>query len=101
MKHKTIKKRKMARECWNLDYTFIVWLNQRLPIYLRQAGRIINLDFHKFTYNNKEYTQRELTEYLAELCNDVVHDKFDAWDDPDKYKSIFEIWGIIAPYTWW
>ena len=37
------KKKKLKEECWSLDYSFIVWLNQHLKVYLQDAQKIVNL----------------------------------------------------------
>lgn len=101
MKKKTIKKRRIVQDCWNLDYSFIIWLNERLPVYIRDASTIVNLEYHKFIFEDKEYTQKELTEYLLKLCNGFISNELDTWDDSKLYQDIFKIWSIIGPYTWW
>lgn len=103
MKKNTIKKKKISKDCWCLDFAFIQWLRERLPVYLREAGQIVNLEYHKFTYKDKEYTQKELIEIMIRDINTIVNDFF--WDSKaegyDTYKEIFEIWAIVAPAMWW
>lgn len=104
MNKNTIKKKKIRKDCWNLDYAFLQWLRERLPVYLRDAGTIVDLSYYKVEYKGKEYTQEELTrllyskvEYLCKIDFFLVKEE----ENIDIYKEVFEIWAIIAPYTWW
>lgn len=100
MKHNTIKKKRIRRDCWDLDYAFYQWLRERLPVYLKDASKFIDLEYHKFEFRGKEYTQKELIErmiYLLRASNfNTLID-----DDWDKWKEVLEIWAIIAPAMWW
>lgn len=64
-----IKKKKISRECWNLDYELIKWLNEHLKVYKEEASKIVDLEFYKFTYKKKEYTQLEILNRLIEIAN--------------------------------
>lgn len=64
-----IKKKKISRECWNLDYELIKWLNEHLKVYKEEASKIVDLKFYKFTYNKKEYTQLQILNRLIEITN--------------------------------
>ena len=64
MKHNTIKKKKIRRDCWDLDSAFFKWLKERLPVYLKEAGEVVDLEYHKFEFRGKEYTQKEVAEML-------------------------------------
>ena len=55
-----------SRETWSLDYVFYMWLYERLKMYIEYAGEIVNLNFHKFVYKEKEYTQFELINMMIE-----------------------------------
>lgn len=101
MKRKSIDKRRIRKQCWSLDYYFIEWLADRLPVYLKDASTMIDLSFHKFTYKGIEYTQEELTRKLSILCNGFIHGEMDMIDDPEMYEDIYNIWTMIGPYTWW
>ena len=58
-KKRHIYKKKLSKECWDLDLAFLKWLQERLPVYLKEAGQIVDLTYYKFTYNNIEYTQKD------------------------------------------
>ena len=81
MKHNTIKKKRIRRDCWDLDYAFYQWLRERLPVYLKDAGRRIDLEYHKFEFRGKEYTQKELIERLITITDTLLGDEDnDYWD---------------------
>ena len=98
------KKRKLAEECWNLDYAWIVWLNKRLPIYLDGAKDYVDLEFHKFDYKGKTYTQREVIERMIKLASSLVENERyfdlaeDSWNDT---KELLDLWALAAPSLWW
>lgn len=72
MKKKTLAKRKLHRECWNLDNSFVKWLHEHLVIYLHDASRIVDLDYHTFEHRGKTYTQKQLIEMLIRLTNEFI-----------------------------
>lgn len=100
MKHKTIKKRKISRDCWSLDYAFFDWLRERLPVYLKEADKCVNLEYHKFEFRDKEYTQKELIERLIHLLR-VMEIEPTLEQQYEDEKEILEIWAVVAPAMWW
>lgn len=66
---KIIRNKKISKECWNLDYELIKWLNEHLKVYKKEASKIVNLEFYKFTYKKKEYTQLQILDRLIEITN--------------------------------
>lgn len=100
MKHKTIKKRKISRECWSLDLAFYDWLRERLPVYLKEAGEFINLEYHKFEFRGKEYTQKELVERMIHLLR-VMEIEPTLEQQYEDEKEVLEIWAVVAPAMWW
>ena len=51
-------------DTWGLDYSFVCWLAERVYRYKEIGGQAINLEYHKFKYNDQEYTQAELIDVL-------------------------------------
>lgn len=102
MKKKTIEKRKLHRECWDLDTAFVKWLYVRVPIYLHDASKIINLECHKFDWHGEQRSQREMIQLLINDLEYVEHytsgnlELFEA-----KMKEIMDIWYLIYPTMWW
>lgn len=102
MKKKTINKKKISKECYSLDVSFLDWLRVRLPVYLREAGKIVDLDYHKFKHKGEELTQRQLIERMIYLLK-LVEGKY-AWYE-DEYiepcNEILEIWSTVFHAMWW
>lgn len=94
-------------ETWNLDYEFIKWVNTRFKKYKELASKIVNLEFYKFKYKRKEYTQLELIDKVIELTDELITN--DYWnidittvDKMEKIKNeIFDIFKIIFWTMWW
>lgn len=93
-------------ECWNLDYHFIKWVNSRFKKYKEQAIKIVDLEFKKFTYKKKVYTQLELIDKVIELTDEFIDG--DYWDvditttNLEKIKNeIFDIFKLIYWHMWW
>lgn len=95
------------RECWNLDDYFQEWLYSRLMKYLEDASKVINLDFYKFNFNNKEYTQKEAIQYIIECVKNILLLRINDVEDKE-YKKVYEeyqnavkLFADILPYMWW
>ena len=98
------KKKKISRECWNLNYSFIVWLKEHLSIYVKEASKMVNLEYHKFNFRGEEYTQLQLINRMIELVNYLTEDEryFD-WDPVpvEKTEELLEIFKLTFPSLWW
>lgn len=104
-----------SRECWNLDQTFIQWLYSHLMMYLENVDGIINLEYHKFEFDGKEYTQREAIEFIIERLKDsLVHDYTDKYSnlsvdekikkEEEIYDGVYDairMWAEIYGSCWW
>ena len=60
MKKKTINKKKISEECWDLDSAFLKWLKEHLIVYLKEASKVVDLNWHKFQYKGEELTQEQI-----------------------------------------
>ena len=93
-----------SRETWSLDYVFYMWLYERLKMYIEYAGEIVNLNFHKFVYKEKEYTQLELINMMIERLESYFkkEDLFvSSEEEYEPIKEIGEIWALVLPAMWW
>lgn len=63
-------------ETWNLDYEFIKWVNSRFKKYKEKAIGTVDLEYHKFKYKRKEYTQLQLIDRVIELTDEILTDKY-------------------------
>ena len=99
MNKKTIQKKKLSKECWSLDYSFYCWLKERLPVYLKEAGSVVNLDYHKFEYNGVELTQKQVIERMIELL-DIP---YDVWEEEyiTAMDEVLDLWKLVFHAMWW
>ena len=101
------KERKIkSKECWNLDYELIKWLNEHLKIYKSDALKNVDLTFHKIKYRNKEYTQLEIIDLLIKYTDYMVDEETyyskDNYKKINKYKNrIYELMREIHWFMWW
>ena len=89
-------------ETWNLDCEFIKWVNSRFKKYKEKASKIVDLEFHKFQYEGKEYTQLELIDKVIKLSNEYIDTNLLFEDKLDSIKDeIFDIFKLIFWTMWW
>lgn len=93
--NKKIKK-KLIEECWNLDFELIKWLNEHLKVYIQESIKAVDLEFHKFKYKNKEYTQLEIINRLIEITDMLLRDEPYNWGNYDRLITTKEIKTINA-----
>lgn len=106
------------RETWSLDTVFYMWLYERLKMFVEIGGQVVDLNFHKFNFKGKEYTQLELINMMIERLEyyfnkDARDSKIDEYRkqgmgifeaDNKAYepvKEIGEIWALVLPAMWW
>lgn len=93
-----------SRETWDLDGLSVRWLYCHLMMYKEKASEIVNLEYHKFEFQGKEYTQLEAIDFIIDSLKMYI--LTDLWS-PDaeiainKAKDAFALYGIILPSMWW
>lgn len=93
-----------SRETWNLDCVFYMWLYERLKMFVEIGGQVVDLNFHKFVYKEKEYTQLELINMMIERLEYYFkrEDLFvSSEEEYEPIKEIGEIWALVLPAMWW
>lgn len=105
MTKKRLRKReikKMDRECWNLNTSFIEWLEPRLKLYLKRGGKVVDLTYYKFTIRELEKTQEDWVKEMITLCDYLLDDNngFEV-DYKEKMQYLCEIWAAVVPCMWW
>lgn len=69
MKKNSIRMRQIHRDCWDLDASFIKWLNEHLVVYLHDASKIIDLSGNvTCTFGDSE-EEKSLEEWIKELIS--------------------------------
>ena len=102
------------RETWNLNETFLEFLYERLMMYIEIGGGMVNLNFHKFKFRGKEYTQLELLNIMLDDLKHLITTDEDEYFgvNTKKYKQILreipyrrnrvmDIWKLVFPAMWW
>lgn len=104
---KIITKKKLKEECWNLDYSLVVWLNEHLRVYLEDADKVIDLAYYKFDYEGETYTLKEIIIKLIAIT-DYLKDKHFADSSSEdleiterKKDEMYDILKMIHYYLWW
>lgn len=92
----------VKRECWDLDYSFIKWLNKHLKVYLKDASTMVDLSFHKFKFEGFEYTLEELIKLLIETTDYLIDHFYDTSEGIEvDYDRALSIWSLIHQHLWW
>ena len=68
-------------------------------MYKEIGGEVVDLNFHKFMYNEKEYTQLQLIDMMLDRLKVYFVDEYDG--QPDYVDEIAKIWAIVLPAMWW
>lgn len=84
-------------------------LYERLRMFRLVADEHIDFDFHKFEYEGKTYTQKELMDILdKKLYTAITFESLDYENNLEEANKVFEsfqdiwlIWSILTPYMWW
>lgn len=86
------------RETWALNLTFAMWLYSRVSMFKEKASKIIKLDYHKFTIDDKEYTQIEMIDLILENTESYLKSSD---NNDDKLVKATELFAKILPAMWW
>ena len=79
----------------------LLGLRKRLPVYLKDAGKIVDLSYYELNWNGTEYTQEELIKVLIEKVRDAKNDYHGDDKARKAMQDVLEIWKIICPAMWW
>jgi hypothetical protein len=89
-----------SRECWNLDRTFIEWLYSHLMMYKENSEKVIDLSFHKFKFDGKEYTQRDGIDFILNTLQQALKAKSGDYD-VEAVKNAIHMWAEVFSACWW
>ena len=110
-----------VRELFNFDITFIEYLYTMLKMYVADASKDIELNYHTFEYQNKKYTQLEAINYICDVLEEAlvvptreenvlknisVRKPISEWPelpeiDYNKVGDAIALFGKILPAMWW
>lgn len=97
---KIITKKTISKECWNLDYELVKWLNEHLKVYREEAIKVVNLEFYKFEYKKKEYTQLEILDRLIDITNTLLETDYFDCDVTKTNKLKNEMYDLLKEIHW-
>lgn len=98
------RKKRISEECWNLDYELAKWVNEHLKVYKKEASEIVDLNFYKFHYRGKEYTQSQIIDLLIETTDFLIEDidYFSAGIELNKAKNkMYDLLKLVHWTLWW
>lgn len=100
------KKKKVNEECWNLNNELLWWLNEHLKVYLDDANKYVDLEYHTITYKRKTYTQLEVINRLIELTNyligaDCMEKCVNVKDVTKAKDEMYDLLKQVHFYMWW
>ena len=87
------------RETWSLETAFYFWLYERLKMYLEYS--IVDLNFHKFEYKGKTYTQKQMIDMMIERLEEYLTDETDEKSFEKYPNEICEIWALVLSAMCW
>ncbi|KAA9007285.1 hypothetical protein F4V43_02015 [Paenibacillus spiritus] len=93
-----------SRETWSLDYTFKLWLYERLRMY--DEVNVIDTGFHKFDYKGKLITFQECIDRMIEgLRLDLTLGDFSEErkikEIDEKIEDVMPIFCLCHKCLWW
>lgn len=75
-------------DTWNLDRVALMWLYERLIEFKEHVTGFINLTYHKFKFEGKEYTQLELIDMMIELGEYLIAEPEHLSKNSKAYKKV-------------
>ena len=94
-------------ETCTLNYDFILWLNSRFKKYREQAIKMVDLEYYKFEYKDKIYTQLQIIDRIIELTDYIINNDYYEmmWSDIEHLEAmkneIFDLFKISFSAMWW
>ena len=90
-------------ETWDLRSSFYAWLYEHLRMYVDAGGEIINLEFHKFEWHGRKYTQLEIINMILERIGFFFCEEYDGFEEShlNYVSEVEELWALVLPAMWW
>lgn len=105
------KKQKIKEECWNLNYELVKWINEHFKVYLEDSSKIVDLQFYKFKYKNKEYTQQEIIKMIIEITDELLTSDYEGYDKQEMLRyskkqmslvnKMYDLLKLVHWNMWW
>lgn len=99
LRHNELKK--ISKECYDLDHSFIKWLNIRLKVYLKDASKFVDLTYHRFFFQGEEWTLEDLIKRMIRLTDDLLDGFDDFVEEEAATDELLDIWHLVFKCLWW
>lgn len=91
---------------WNFDEFFARWLYCYLKDYLKDADKVVDLNYYKFNFENYSYTQKEAIEKILNILKTFIikKDNIDFKTEKkmyENYQKAIHLFAEILPALWW
>lgn len=96
-----MRKKKLSKECWSIDYSFIKWLNKHLKVYLKEASEVIDLEWKEYEYCGKIYTLKSAIERMIYLSDKLKKDYYVVNDVYDYTEELLDLFKLVFNDLWW
>ena len=92
-----------SRETWSLDYTFKLWLYERLSMYNEVAPKVIDTSFHKYEFKGEQITFQDcINKMLEGLKIDLTIEDYDRTEEQkQKAFDVIQIFALCFNSLWW
>lgn len=75
-------------DTWNFDQVALMWMYERLIVYKKAVTGYIDMSFHKYEIDGKEYTQGECIDMLIELGEYLIAEPENLNKNSKAYKKV-------------
>lgn len=99
---KIVTKKTIKKECFNLDFELIIWLNEHLKAFYETTKR--DLKANVIVFKNRKMTLEKAIQYLIEITDKIKANYFDCINVQqtcDLTKEMYSILEEIHFYLWW
>ena len=88
------------QETWDLDSSFACLIYERIAMLMDIGAQVVDFDYHKVTWNDKEYNITEMMQMIMDECFEAMttEGSDDCGDCMDK---VYDMLKVCHRYLWW
>lgn len=95
----------LKEETYSLDYTLVKWLNKHLKAYYDYANKIIDMSYHEYKYNGKNYTLEQIVKRLIDITGMLSNEDYYFGEDGKKLVELkdemYDLLKLVHFGLWW
>lgn len=90
-------------DTFNVESSYLSWLHEIYKRYLQDSQIIVNLEYHKIQYWDKEQTFKEWIALMISMCEYAKYTEYECLEDEfwQVMDDIHELHGKLLRYMWW